>query len=54
MKNVLEVAGFLLIVAAALTVGVGLALLVAGVGLVVAANAPRKAPVAPSEASKPL
>ena len=40
MKDLLEATGFLLIVTAAYTVALGLALLVAGVGLIALANAP--------------
>jgi len=39
-----ELVGFILVVGAAATVSAGLGLLVAGVGLIVAANAPEKRP----------
>lgn len=40
MKDIVEIIGFLLLVAAATTVGIGLALLVGGVGLIALANTP--------------
>ncbi len=44
LRTVAEIVGFLLVVAAASTVSVGLALLVAGLGLLLAANSPEKRP----------
>lgn len=40
LDTLLEIIGFVLVVAAAYTVAFGLALLVAGVGFIVLANAP--------------